>query len=629
MLRSEALQAIINTIYDGTFKEFWDDWKWIFSFSKKYRRIIILYTFMGIFGSTLSLGAAYISKTLINIIVGRETDKVWFLLGTMIGMTVFSLVISSVTSRIFTRISIYVNNDIQAEIFDKIIDARWKELSEYPSGDLLNRFNGDVGTIAGNAIAWIPNLIVNIYTFIATFIVLFRTDHAMAWIAFLSAPFLLMMSRYIMRRMKEYRKKVLELNSQMMNFEVETFYNFDTIKSFGIFGYYSKRLRVWQKKFKDYNLDYNKFEIKSKILYTLVSTLVSLIAFGYCLYRLWHGQIQYGDMTFFLQQRSSLSGRFNNLVETIPGMLNSAVSAHRIRELVDLPREEHDEETYKKMEAIANDGITVKLEDVSFGYGGKDDKQVYENASFRAAPGEIVAVLSPSGGGKTTLMRLLLGMLNPDTGSVTLTGSDGKSVPINADLRKFFAYVPQGNTILSGTIAENMKSIREDVTDESITEALKTACAYDFVKELKDGINGKLGERGRGISEGQAQRISIARAVLRNSPILLLDEATSALDIDTEERLLKNIIKRHPNKTIIISTHRPSALKLCQRIYRIEDGYIKEIDVSEAEKLMWRYSDMPQSDHHATKIVEPSASLFPKDEKEILSIDKNEGWWKL
>ena len=628
LLKSDALQSIINTVYDGTFKELWDDWKWIFSFSKRYRGIIVFYTFVGIFGSSLSLAASYVSKMLINIIVGKEIDKVWILLGSMIGMIIFSLLLSSVNSRIFTRISIYVNNDIQSEIFDRIIDARWRELSAYQSGDILNRFNGDVGTIAANAINWIPNLIINIYTFIITFIVLFRTDHIMAWIAFLSAPILLVISRHIMRKMREYRKRVLELNSQMMNFEVETFYNFETIKSFGVFGNYSKKLRMWQKKFKQFNLDYNKFEIKSKILLTLVSTAVSLVAFGYCLYRLWTGQIQYGDMTFFLQQRSSLSGRFKNLVETIPGMLNSAVSAHRIRELVNLPSEEHNIEAYEQMKAISDNGIAIKFENLSFSYGDKENNQVYCDAEFQAKPGEIVAVLSPSGGGKTTLMRLLLGMLNPDSGCVTLTGSDGKSVPINADLRKFFSYVPQGNTIVSGTIAENMRIVREDVTDEEIISALKTVCAYDFVKELKDGINGRLGERGRGISEGQAQRIAIARAVLRNSPILLLDEATSALDIDTEEQVLKNIIKRHPNKTIIISTHRPSALKLCERIYRIADGRIKETNISEAVKLMWRYSDMPKSDN-ITTIIKPDASLSPKDEKEILPNNTNEGWWNI
>lgn len=628
LLKSDALQEFINKRYDGTFSEFIDDWKWIFGFSKKYRLIIVFYTVVGIFVSSLSLGASYVSRILINIIVGKQIDKIWLLLGVMIGMTIFSLVLSSVNSRIFMKISIYVNNDIQAKIFDNIIDARWKELSAYPSGDLLNRFNNDVGTIAANAINWIPNLIINIYTFIATFIVLFRTDHAMAWIAFLSTPFLLAMSRYIMRKMREYRKRVLELNSKMMSFENETFYNIDMIKSFGIFGFYSKQLRMWQKTFKEFNLDYNKFEIKSKILLSLLSTIVSLVAFGYCLYRLWTGQIQYGDMTFFLQQRSSLSGRFNNLVGTVPGMLNSAVSAHRIRELVDLPRETHDPEGFKDLEKIADKGISIKLENVTFGYN-KEDKTIYNNAEFEAKPGEIVAVLAASGGGKTTLMRLLLGMLDADRGRVTLTGCDGTTFPINADLRRFFSYVPQGNTMLSGTIADNMRMVREDATDEEIIDALKTACAWEFIELLPNGIYGNLGERGRGISEGQAQRISIARAILRNSPILLLDEATSALDIETEERVLQNIIKQHPNKIIIISTHRPSALKLCRRIYRIAEGKISETTVTDAEQLMWQYAYMPESDNRNASIVKPTVSLSPKDESEIIPDEQNEGWWNI
>jgi len=627
ILKSDALQTLINKVYDGTFVEFADDWKWIFSFSKKYRSIILLYTFVGIFSSTLSLGAAWLSRTLINIIVGKEIDKVWLLLGSMLGMTLFSLIFSSINSRIFTRISIYVNNDIQAQIFDRIIDARWKELSAYPSGDLLNRFNGDVGTIAGNAIGWIPNLIINIYTFIITFFALFRTDPTMAWIAFLSAPFLLAMSRYILRKMKEYRKRVLELNSQMMSFEIETFYNFDMIKSFGIFGYYSKRLRGWQKLFKDFSLDYNKFEIKSKILLTLVSTLVSVAAFGYCLYRLWTGQILYGDMTFFLQQRASLSGRFNTLVGTVPGMLNSAVSAHRVRELCDLPRETHDIAAYEELKKYENEGFTVKFKNVTFSYNKDSDKRVYKNAEFVANPGEIVAVIATSGGGKTTLMKLLLGMLDTDSGSVTLASSDGKEMPINADLRKFFSYVPQGNTVLSGTIADNMRMVREDITDDEIISALDTACAYDFVSELPKGINSRLGERGRGISEGQSQRISIARAIVRNSPILLLDEATSALDVETEEKLLKNIIKAHPNKVIILSTHRPSALKLCNRIYRIQDGSIDEISLKEASELIWRYADMPSEGRKEYGSMPAQIPLMPKNESGVLPEYNNEGWW--
>lgn len=628
--QSKIVQKILHKGYDGTFKEFLGDWKWIFSFSKKYKGIIFLYTVIGIFSSTLSLGAAWLSKLLINIIVGKELDKLWLLIGSMVGMTIFSLVFSSVNSRIFTRISIYVNNDIQGEIFDRIIDARWKELSKYPSGDLLNRFNGDVGTIAANAINWIPNLIINLYTFGLVFFALFKTDPTMAWIAFLSAPFLLLMSRYILRKMREYRKRVLELNSDMMAFEVETFYNFDMIKSFGVFGHYSRRLREWQKLFKQFNLDYNKFEIKSKILLTLVSTLVSLAAFCYCLWRLWTGQILYGDMTFFLQQRSNLSNRFNNLIGTVPGMLNSAVSAHRVRELIELPSEAHDESAYEELKHFEADGLAVSLKNVTFGYHAKDGRRVYQHADFTANPGEIVAVVASSGGGKTTLMRLLLGMLDADEGQVVLSGKDGREVPVNADLRKFFSYVPQGNTILSGTVAENMRMVKEDATDEEIVEALTTACAYEFVSQLKDGINGKLGERGRGVSEGQAQRLSIARAVLRNSPILLLDEATSALDVETEERVLKNIIQAHPNKVIIVSTHRPSALKLCDRIYRITDGGLEEVDRKQVAELIFRYADLPTEGHRrpGRPMPPPDAMpMTPGGEDGVLPDTKNEGWW--
>lgn len=577
IFKSDALQSFSDKIHDGTIREFIDDWKWIFSFSKKYRWIVVFYTVVGIVGSTLGLGSAWIGRELINIVTEKRTDQLWFLVAVMLGMTAFSLIMSSVSSRIFTKISIYVNNDIQAEIFDKIIDAKWKDLSGYKSGDLLNRFNGDVGTISANAIGWIPNLIISVYTFVITFIVLFQMDATMAWIAIFSAPFLLLMSRRIMRKQKEYRKRVLELNSGMMSFEVETFFNFDMIKSFGIIGYYSRKLRAWQQKYKEYNLDYNKFQIKTNILLTLVGTAVSMLAFGYCLFRLWTGQILYGDMTFFLQQRSSLSSRFNSLISTVPGMLNSAISAHRIRELVELPREEHDPEAADALAKVAENGLTIHLDGVSFGY--VEGQSVYDKTDLIIRPGEIVAVLASSGGGKTTLMRILLGMIDPQEGAVTLSGSDGEEIPVNADLRRFFSYVPQGNTILSGTIRENMRMVREDVTDQEIIEALKTACAWEFVEKI--GLDGVLEERGRGISEGQAQRLSIARALIRGTPILLLDEATSALDLDTEQQVIQNLMKADARRIIIVSTHRPGVLKMCHTIYRVEDGKIRQVDKNE------------------------------------------------
>ena len=205
ILKSRCIQAILNIIDDGTFSEFFSDWKWIFSFSRQYKWAIVLYTLMGILSSTLGLVSAVASKYMIDIITTRQVSRLWQLALIMIASTVVSLLFSSLVSRYSTKLSVYVNNDIQANIFDKIMDADWLALSQYENGDLLNRFNNDVNTIAGNAVSWLPNIIIALYTFIATFVVILHYDVVMAFIALLSAPFLLFASRFLMRKNREYR----------------------------------------------------------------------------------------------------------------------------------------------------------------------------------------------------------------------------------------------------------------------------------------------------------------------------------------------------------------------------------------------------------------------------------------
>lgn len=583
ILKSRFVQSILDRLDDGTFSTFVEDWKWIFSYSKKYKFAIFFYLFLGILSSTLSLGSSVASKYMIDIIVGKKLDQLWLLAFVMIFSTVFSLTFSSLVSRISLKITIFVNNDIQADIFRKIISAEWMELNKYSHGDLLNRFNSDVSTVANNAVNWLPQLIICVYNFIATFCVILYYDVTMAFIALLSAPFLLLASRYIMRKMREYRQRVMEMNSKMMGFEVETFYNMDTIKSFGIMDKYGRELEKWQEKYKHHNLEYNEFSIKTNIFTKLLTTLVSFLAFGYCLFRLWSDAITYGTMTLFLQQRSALSSQFNSLVGIIPGMLNSSVSAHRIRELVELPKEKLNPEAAAQIEKVASDGLTVRMHDVGFAY--EDKNCVISDSDFIARPGEIVALVGPSGEGKTTMLRLILGLVSPESGRVTLSASDGTEYAMSADIRKFFSYVPQGNTMLAGTIAENLRMVKEDATDEELIEALKTACAWDFVEKLPKGINNPVGERGRGLSEGQAQRVAIARAVLRDAPILLLDEATSALDVTTERKVLRNIIRQHPNKTCIVTTHRPSVLNMCQRVYRVMEKKVTALSEEESSRM--------------------------------------------
>ena len=584
ILRSVFVQTLLNKLDDGTFSDFFEDWKWIFSYSRKYTKVIICYTIIGIISSTLGLVSSVASKYMIDIITGYQFEKLWLVAVIMVSSMVVSLLFTSLVNRYSTKLSIYVNNDMQADIFDRIIDADWLSISQFENGDILNRFNNDVNTVASNAVSWLPNLIIYVYSIVATLAVILYYDATMALIALLSAPILLLSGRYLMRKNSEYRRKVLEVNSKLMNYEVETFYNFDTIKSFGVMEHYSKGLRGWQERFKQTNLAYNLFTIKTNIGMSVLSAGVSFLAFGYCLFRLWTGDILYGTMTLFLEQRSKLSNQFSNLVRIIPGMLNSAVSARRIRELVELPREVHMPEQSERMRQAAQHGFTVQLEHVNFAY--IQEHRVLTDSNFIASPGEIVALVGPSGEGKTTMLRMILGLLHPNQGTAQLVAQDGETVPIHADTRRYFSYVPQGNTLMSGTIADNLRVVKEDATEEEIKQALETACAWEFVQKMPDGIHSLLGTRGRGVSEGQAQRISIARAVLRDAPILLLDEATSALDVATERQVLRNIMHRHPNKTCIVTTHRPSVLNLCQRIYRVIDTKVTQLDEQASNQMV-------------------------------------------
>lgn len=206
-------------------------------------------------------------------------------------------------------------------------------------------------------------------------------------------------------------------------------------------------------------------------------------------------------------------------------------------------------------------------------------------SAFHAEPGEIVALVGPSGEGKTTMIRLILGLVRPDRGRVFLRTGAGLEAEVNAETRHLFSYVPQGNTILSGTIADNLRMVKEDATDQELEEALRLACAWEFVSRMPEGIHSSVGERGRGLSEGQAQRLAIARAVLKDAPVLLLDEATSALDVATERQVLRNLMTGRPNRTVIVTTHRPSVLGMCRRVYRIVDRQVRELDREESERL--------------------------------------------
>lgn len=567
---------------DGTFQEIFDDWKWILHYSVRYRWTIFFYTFLGTVSTSLGLLSSIAGKYLIDIVTGYQMNKAGMIFGVMAGSFAVSLILNGGISRIMVKLNTNISNDIRADLFEQILDVSWLELNKYQNGDMLSRFNQDIETVGSNAVSWLPAVVIAFYHFLATFLVLFYYDKVMAGIALGSAPFVVLMSQFMMKKQRDCQKKVREMSSRMMTFEAETFYNMDMIKSLGISLHCSTCLKKLQEQYKKITLDYNLFSIKTKAVLSVLGMAIQFTAFGYCLFRLWTHAITYGTMTLFLQQRNSLSGAFQNLVSIIPSFLNSSVSAHRLRELTELPKEIHSIQNQKDL-FLKKGGLEVRLENVTFSY--TKGKQVFRESDFCACPGEIVALVGTSGEGKTTLLRLILGLIEPDTGKAILKAQDGTEQKLNADTRVCFSYVPQGNTLLAGSIAENLSIAKEGASREEMKTALEMACAWEFVKKLQEGLETKLGERGKGLSEGQSQRIAIARALLRNAPVILLDEATSALDEETEKKLLKNILEKAPEKTCIVTTHRPGVLRLCRRVYRVEDGKIAEMsDLGEERK---------------------------------------------
>lgn len=567
------MKRIVQKIQDGYLMEMYGEFKWMYQYAKKYWTSICFYIGAGIFGIIMSLGGSVISKNLIDAITGRETGEIGILACLMVGMAVGNIAANAVISRISAQINVVIQNELQAEIYEKVINSDWESLHEFRSGDLLNRLNHDASQVASSVIGWIPNMITKACQFLGTLGIILYYDATMACIALLSAPVTIIMSRYLMGRMRSYNKEMREISSEIMSFQNDSFQNLQTVKAFGLMHVFLHHLEGMQNHYKERLLDYNKFSVYTSSFLSLVGLMVSYICFGWSAYRLWTGYITIGTLMMFLQMSSSLSSSFHALVQLVPSAINAATCAGRLMGIAELEKEQIlENDKVNQLWKIANQGITVKLDNVDVIY--KEGNQVLANGDFQAGQGEIAAIIGPSGEGKTTLMRIFLGLIYPTKGNAQLIGKNGLYCTISSATRKFFGYVPQGNTVFTGTIAENMRMVKEDATDQEIIEALKTGCAYEFVEQLPLGIHSSIGEHGVGFSEGQAQRIAIARALLRDAPILLLDEATSALDMEVEEQVLRNIMNSGAGKTCIVTTHRPSVLSMSHHIYEIKDNQL-------------------------------------------------------
>ena len=579
----KLIDRFVNKIKDGSLKEMYNEFSWMFSYAKNYKKEIILYTLLGIVSTVMTLLGSVASKELINIVTGVQKNRALEMAIVMISMALFSLLFTQWMSRITLKMNLKIQNEIQADIFDKVINVNWLELSSYEEGDLIHRLSSDVVTVANSAIGWLPNLIINLFNFLATLALILYYDPTMMILTLINTPIMLLSSRFLMSKMRKYNEKVKSTNSKVMSFHTETFSNIDSIKSFGLSKLFGQKLRDYQQQYKDVNLEYNLYSIKTHTLLSLIGMVINFSYFCWAVYRLWSGIINYGEMTLFMQQSSRLSAAFNSIVNIIPSTISSTISAKRLMEIVNLEKEKENSEIVIYLSSISHMGFTIKLKNVYFAY--EDHKDVLVDSSLKAKPGEIIALVGNSGQGKTTIIRMLLGLVSPLDGKAELYDYNENRYDLDISTRYLFSYVPQGNTMFSGTIAENLRMVKQDASDEEIIMALKSACAYNFVNRLKKGIHTRIGSRGRGLSEGQIQRLAIARAILRDAPILLLDEATSALDPKTEKEVLKNIIVNHPNKICIVTTHRPNVLNMCKRVYKVVDTKINRLNDDEVSEL--------------------------------------------
>lgn len=574
--------------FKKTLTEILREWKWLFKYIRKYWWGVAAYIVIGVIAIVMGLGASIASKYLIDAVVNRAETELLPAAVLVIGLAVLQIVFQSLSSFVTSRIGTRVNMEIRADFFERIAETTWEKIRKYHSGDLINRLEGDINTISSGVINFLPSIITKLVKLIGSAVIVFYYDKTMAILALLGSPLVFLTSNYMMKKIRKFNEKSREMNGKVISFGQETFQNMQVIKAFSLSERYSQNFRTLLQQFRSVKLEYDRFSIMTTVMMSFVGLIVSYSCYGWGVWQLWNGAITYGTMTLFLQLSGNLTNSFSAIVSMAPSVVSIATAAGRIMEITQLPEESDDkaEEALLMLKKARQGKIRITAQNLGFTYSD-GDVPVLKNADFTIKSGETVAIIGPSGEGKTTALRLILGLMTPTEGQINFISDDGESLSASLSTRKLCSYIPQVNSILYGTVAENLLAVKPEATEEELVEVLKIAEAWDFVSDLPEGINTVIGERNNNLSEGQAQRISIARAILRDAPVLLMDEATSSLDTDTEEKVLKNIMNTDYNRICVLTTHRPSMLKYCSRIYRInEDGSFKVVNTTEKEKCL-------------------------------------------
>lgn len=554
-------------------KKMFSEWKWLFRYIKKYRLITVAYVIIGILSAVMSLCVSVASKYLIDAVVDLQTEKLVPFGIAVISLAVFQYVFQALSSWLISVVSSKANNEIRSQIYSAIISSEWKNISRFHSGELLNRLETDVTSVSNGALTFIPGFIVKSTQFIGALIIVLYYDKLMALLALMSAPFLFLSSKFIVRSMRKYNEKMRDYNGKVLSYTQESVQNIQIIKAFDLTKEYINNFTKLLSEYRTFRLSYDKFSIIMTLCMSLIGVLVMYSCYGLGIYRLWQGAISFGTMTMFIQLSGVLTSSFGALASMIPSAISIATSAGRIIEITSFDAEDDAdrEKALQILESAKDRGVSVEFNNVSFSYED-DSAEILKNISISVTPGETIAFIGPSGEGKTTLLKLILGIIKPTEGNISFSAPDGTRIDVSDSTRRFCSYVPQSVNIFSGTIADNLRLVKPEATDDELIEMLKITDLYSLIETLPDGINTDISEHGSNFSQGQLQRMSIARALLRDSHIILMDEATSALDVETETNVLNNIMISNPEKICIITTHRESMLKYCNRIFKVSSN---------------------------------------------------------